>query len=229
LQRSTLPLQLRLELLLLELLLLELMLLLVLMLLLELLLLVLMLLLELLLLVLMLLLVLKHMLSSISSMLPVLVLLLELLLVLVLVLMLMLLLVLVLEHMLSSISSMPLRTAVQQRRKRIRQRRQRCALQHRQRQQQPVERCEKLCSAAQPRRNARGVVGEDVERDRGEHRRPRHARRQPLALLVCEHSERQRQIRQLYSDRRQPTRSVPARRGEGALDAQRAWCAQQQY
>jgi len=140
-----------------------------------------------------------------------------------------------LEHMLNSISSMPssissmlLSTAVQQRRKRIRQRRQRRAFQHRQRQQQNVERCEKLRSTAQPVRDARGVVCQNVQHNRSQHRRPRHARRQPLTLPVFKRRERQRQIRQLYSDRRKPAREVAARRGEGTLDAQRAWGAQQQ-
>jgi hypothetical protein len=149
--------------------------------------------------------------------------------------MVLLVLLVLLEHMLSSISSMPssissmlLSTAVQQRRKRIRQRRERRAFQHRQHQQQPVERCEELRSTAQPFRHARSVVGEDVERDRGEHRRPRHARRQALALPVFKRRERQRQIRQLYSDRRKPAREVAARRRKRALDAQRAWGAQQQ-
>jgi hypothetical protein len=155
-----------------------------------------------------------------------------------------------LEHMLLSISSMlrrmrrmrirmrrmrirlrmrTLRTAVQQCRKRIRQRRKRRALQRRQRQQQPVKRCKKLRCAGQSRRNARGVVGEDVERDRRQHRRTRYARRQALAALILERRERQRQIRQLDPNRRQPAREVAARRGERALDAQRARGAQQQH
>jgi len=171
---------------------------------------------------------LQHMLYSISTVLLVLMLMLSS--------MVLLVLLVLLEHMLSSISSMPssissmlLSTAVQQRRKRIRQRRERRAFQHRQHQQQPVERCEKLRSTAQPFRHARSVVGEDVERDRGEHRRPRHARRQALTLPVFKRRERQRQIRQLYSDRRKPAREVAARRGECALDAQRARRTQQQY
>jgi hypothetical protein len=133
-----------------------------------------------------------------------------------------------LEHMLLSISSM-LRTAVQQRRKRIRQRRKRRALQHRQRQQQPIERRRKRRCAGQPRRYARSVVGEDVERNCSEHRRPRNPRRQPLASLILERRKRQRQIRQFNSYRRQPARQFAARRGERPLDAERAWRAQQQH
>jgi hypothetical protein len=49
-----------------------------------------------------------------------------------------------------------------------------------------------------------------------------------LALPVLKRRERQRQIRQLNPDRRQPAREVAARRRERALDAQRAWGAEQQ-
>jgi len=117
---------------------------------------------------------------------------------------------------------------VQQRRKRIRQRRKRRALQHRQRQQQNVERCEKLRRTVQPFRHARGVVRQNVQHNRSQHCRPRHARRQALTLPVFKRRERQRQIRQLDPHRRQPARQLAARRRKRALDAQRAWGAQQQ-
>jgi len=136
------------------------------------------------------------------------------------------------EHLLSSmllsISSM-LRTAVQQRRKRVRKRRKRRALYDRQRQQQPIERRRKLRCAAQPVGDARCVVCEDVERDRGQHRRSCDPRRQPLTSRVWERSERQRQIRKFNPDRRQPAGDVAARRRKRALDAERGRSAQQQH
>jgi len=50
-----------------------------------------------------------------------------------------------------------------------------------------------------------------------------------LALRIGERRERQRQIRQLDPHRRQPACEVAARRRKRALDAQRAWRAQQQH
>jgi ABC-type multidrug transport system fused ATPase/permease subunit len=140
-----------------------------------------------------------------------------------------LLLVLLLVLSISSMLRSMLRTAVQQRRKRIRQRRQRRALQHRQSQQQPIERRRKRRCARQPRRYARSVVGEDVEHNRRCDGGFRNPRRQRLASPILERRECQRQIRQFDAYRRQPPRQIAARRRKRALDAQRAWGAQQQY